>query len=130
MKKLYPGYFFALALAALAGCATASGTAGNTRSGSIITADEITSTHETYVYDVIARVRPNFLRSRGATSVNATATSTLPTVYMDGQRYGDITSLRGVLASQVREIHYYDSASGSARFGMQNTGGVIDLLTK
>jgi hypothetical protein len=121
-------YLYAFAIAATVACAPPASTSGG-HSSSIITADEIAASRETYVYDVVQKLRPNFLRSRGTTSVNP-GVVTLPNVYIDGNAYGDISSMKQVLASTVREIRYYDAASGSARFGMQNSSGVIELRTK
>jgi hypothetical protein len=121
-------YLRALAIATIVACSPPSATSGG-HSTSIITADEIAATRETYVYDVVQKLRPNFLRSRGTTSVSPNVV-TLPNVYIDGQSYGDVNSMKQVLAGTVREIRYYDAASGSARFGMQNSAGVIELLTK
>jgi len=84
------------------------------------------------LYDVIHRIRPNYLRARGTSSVDATlpGTSVLPNVYLDGQLLGDVSSLHNITASLVKVVHYYDPAQASIRFGTQNRSGVIEVVTQ
>ena len=46
-------------------------------------------------YDVVKRLRPQFLQSRGPVSI-ANPTPTTPVVYLDGMRYGDVSALAGI----------------------------------
>jgi len=58
----------------------------------------------------------------------ATHGSEYATVYVDGQRYGSVESLRNIQAYQVADIRYYDITQAGARFGVQGgTAGVIEV---
>ncbi len=98
----------------------------------VITADEIeaSKTESTAsAYDVVKRLRGNFLSYRGRTSLKNTS-SPDPTVYLDDQAYGPIASLRNIPASQVAYIRLYRSWEAATKFGMGNMGGVIAVATK
>ena len=123
-------YLYLIALAAVIGCASAgSGSSSSRREPNLITADDIAGIPVTNAYEAIERLRPLFLRSRGKTSIN-TPNTQYPTVYVDGVRYGDIYSLRNILAPHVHDIRFYNGAESGARFGLQNTAGVIEVKMK
>jgi len=127
MKRLY---LFALASA----IACASGGAGTSAAPrvdrNVITEQEIQSVPSSSLYDLIEKLRPHFLRSRGATSISTAGVSECAVVYVDGRSYGDIGSLRSIVANQVSEVHYYDATSAAQRFGMINGSGVIEVTIK
>ncbi len=82
-------------------------------------------------YDVISRLRPAFLVSRGQTTVSAgQAAASYPNVYLDGVAYGDITALRTIDASHIGEIRMYQAWEAQTKFGMGNDGGVIAITTR
>ena len=123
-------YVYLIALAAVIGCASAgSGSSGSRRDSNLITAEDIAGIPATNAYEAVERLRPLFLRSRGKTSIN-TPNTQYPTVYVDGVRYGDIYSLRNILAPHVHDIRFYNGAEAGARFGLQNTAGVIEVKMK
>jgi hypothetical protein len=121
-------YLFALALSTA--CATTgTGSAPTGRNQNVITEDEITASHESNVYDLIRSLRPMYLKSRGRSSINGSG-SDYASVFMDGQLYGDISTLRNLVPSQIHEIRYYSATDAMTRFGMQAGGGAIDIHTK
>ena len=95
----------------------------------LITADEISTVNAMTAYDVVKRLRPHFLVSRGPTSIVDTRPTT-PVVYLDGVRYGDISTLVGIEASHVATIRYITGPEAQQRFGSDNVGGAILLTTK
>jgi hypothetical protein len=118
-----------LTLAVTLACA-ASGPPGRTgRDSTTIAADEIEASHESNAYDAVAKLRPGFLRSRGRTTINSGA-SEYPSVFVDGQFYGDLSSLRTIIAPQVKQIHYYNGPDAVTRFGMQYGSGAIEVTTR
>ncbi len=127
-------YLYLAAVAAIIGCASASGTSPNPaapRRGNLLTSDELAAAHadiET-AYDAIVRLRPNWLAAHGVTSAVAGGAGTEhATVFVDGQAYGDINSLRLIPAYHVREIRYYDITEAGARFGIKGgSSGVIEV---
>src|SRR5256885_8920364 len=81
---------------------------------------------------ILARVRPNWLAAHGVTSGQDNGAGTeYAVVYLDGQRYGDINSLRGIAAYHVGEVKYYDVTQAGARFGIRaGSSGVIEIMSR
>ena len=123
--------FFFLGAAAVIACASAGagGTTVDANNPNIITGDQISASAQTNAYDVVSRLRPNFLKSRGRTTVYARG-SDYPTVYLDGQSYGDLSSLRNIAAAQISSIHFIRGTDAVTTYGMQYGAGVIDIRTK
>ena len=117
-------------VAASIGCATAGTTTpGVRRDPNLITQQEVLSSNGANAYEVISRARPGFLKSRGHTSVTQ-PTGDFATVYVNGQQYGDIGTLRGITVDQIREIRYYSASEAVTKFGGQMGTGVIQITTK
>ncbi len=132
MKSIY-----VLALAAAVGCASQSGpnAPGGTvvarTDRNIISEAEIQSVPSSNLYELISKVRPEFLRSHGPQSLSSGSTSSeFATVYMDGRAYGDISSLRSIVSTQVSQVRYFDASTAASRFGVINGNGVIEVIIK
>ncbi len=150
-----------LILAGSVGCASASSTLPNTDTRApnyqMITQKEIDSYGAGgTALDMINKLRPNFLRSRGQTSIHG-GTSPVqgalpkasgsmnnptvdpsagprgefyPNVFLDGVNYGDVSSLRNLQANQLGEIRLYQPSEAERKFGPGNSAGVIAITTR
>jgi hypothetical protein len=119
-------------LVACLGCATAGTVPDPHRGGDarVITAEEIASVPASNLYELIQKLGPSFLQSRGQTSINLSG-GEYPSVYLDGRPYGDMGTLRTLIPNQIRLVRYYSAAEGAARFGMTNSsGGVIEVTSR
>jgi hypothetical protein len=119
-------FFFIFTVAAAVACAS---TPTKVRDSTIITAEEVEASHEANAYEVVSKLRPAFLRSRGRTTIT-TGASEFPSVFVDGQFYGDLNSLRTIIAPQVRLIRYYNGPDAVTRFGMLYGSGAIEVTTR
>jgi hypothetical protein len=121
---------YAVVIAVMTACASA-GSGNNTvhRDSNLITQEEIGASTETNAYDAVARLRPLFLRTRGRTSINNQGDEHA-TVFVDGQRYGDLNSLKNIVANQIREIRYYSGPEAVTKFGMDYGSGAIEVITR
>lgn len=119
----------ALCVAAV-GCSTAKVGPSDQTTSPVITQDEIEASRAATAYDAIQKLRANFLSYRGETSFNKKNSQPYPTVYVDGQEYGPIGSLRSIPASQVATIRLYRSWEATTKFGTGNMGGVIAITTR
>jgi hypothetical protein len=99
-------------------------------SSQLITEDEVEASRSPNAYEVIQRLKPNFLSYRGETSFNKQNSQPYPTVYVDGQEFGPLSSLRNIPASQVATITLYRSWEATTKFGSGNMGGVIAITTR
>jgi hypothetical protein len=117
--------------ATLAACATSGATTGLRSQPDQITAAEITASGTTNAWDLISRVRPNWLRQRGTASIGGSYSTTGDTVgrspmsangannqvivvYLDGHRYGDISTLRTLSTSGLKSLRWLDASSAAA----------------
>jgi hypothetical protein len=96
----------------------------------LITEDEIEASRAPTAFDVIQKLRANFLSYRGETSFDRSKSQPYPNVYVDGQAYGAIGTLRNIPASQVATIRLYRSWEATTKFGTGNMGGVIAITTR
>ena len=97
-----------------------------------ITAEEIEASNTASTasaYDIVKKLRGNFLSYRGRTSLRNTS-SPDPTVYLDEQAFGPISSLRTIPAAQIAFIRLYRSWEATTKYGQGNMGGVIAISTK
>ena len=115
------------------GCASASTSgSGGERRSQLITQKEIAASGMSgSAFEVITRLRPNFLVSRGQTTLNnGESTASYPNVYLDGVTFGDINTLRNIDSAQIAEIRLYQAWEAQTKFGMGNSGGVIAITTR
>jgi hypothetical protein len=96
----------------------------------LITEDEIVDSHAATAYDVIHKLRGNFLSYRGKISIYSPATVSMPTVYVDEQRYGDINILSSIPAEVIATIRLYRAWDATTRYGINNASGVIAITTR
>ena len=127
-------YLSILAVTVVLGCAQSAGTSPAAmpmlrRQANHITAEEILAANVDVLnaYEVVARLRPHWLSSQGPSSLVREGTEAAM-VYLDGQQYGDINSLRGFRGDDIGGIRFYNSSEAAARFGMRaGTSGVIEV---
>jgi hypothetical protein len=80
-------------------------------------------------YEVVQRLRPSWLRSRGRSSIQS-STAHLAVVYVDNIRMGGPSSLRVVSVDAIEEIRYLGASEATTRYGTGHAGGVILVLTR
>jgi outer membrane cobalamin receptor len=109
------------------------------RDRNVIRADEIAQVQVTTAYDVVARLRGAFLKTRGTvtrtpgrTTDRAISTEQPKiTVFLDGVEAGPVEqTLYLIPASEVFEIRLYRAADAVTKYGSRHTGGVIAVTTK
>ena len=121
-------HVYLLATAAVLACASAASSKAPVNRN-ILTWEEIGVAHVTNAYDAVERLRPLWLRGHGPTSINTPGTQ-FATIYVDGQRYGELSTLRSLNPDLISEIRYFSGAEGSTRYGLSNVGGVIEVKMK
>ena len=94
-----------------------------------LTREQLAATNSENVYDAIQKLRPDWLTSRGPTSVSNPAPS-VASVYMNGTMLGKAEYLRQVRLLDVSEVRYWDAGQASARFGMGHPRGVIEITRR
>jgi hypothetical protein len=107
----------------------ASGSAGPSRDRNVISPEEIEAAEVRTAYELVERLRPLWLRSRGERSTHLT---TEIVVYQDNTMLGDIEMLRGITIDLVGSVRSLDSAEAGrlAGLGSRHVERVIMIITK
>lgn len=113
------------AVVVLAACASAPSD-GTTRDRNVITAEEISGHHATDAYQLVQRLRPAWLRTRGRNSIRSESTIR---VYVNGMSFGDLSSLRQISMSDIVRLERLGAAEATQRFGTGHTNGAILIST-
>src|SRR5687768_7983250 len=109
----------------LIGCAGAIRPAADGGGANVITQDmiEAGASPTTDVRELLERLRPQWLRSRGQVSLQD-ENAGYPVVYVDGIRFGSLDTLRGLQVRGISRIEYIGSADATTRYGTGHMGGV------
>jgi len=100
---------------------------------SLLLREDLSTLSDPFLYDVVQRLRPEWLRAHGQTSinsaVNAGAIQPDPVhVYMGMVRLGGPEVLSRMATNQADTVKYFTAAQAQARFGSGNTNGVIQVI--
>ena len=134
----------AVGVVLLAACASGGGNAakssegGDARSAAaprssrdLITRAQIEQMSVQDAYEMVQRMRPEYLREqRGANSLSRTAPPLLAVVYVDGVKRGGPDSLRGMRPAEVEEIRFMSGTDATTRYGTDHGGGAIEVKTR
>jgi hypothetical protein len=130
-------HLYLIAVPALLACAPASGTSGTSgappapRKSVQLSAEEIRNANldRGSAYDAVKRLRPNWL-TRETKSFDPPSNEA-PVVFVDGQQFGDLASLRNLDADSIAEIRFFSAAEAGGTFGLQGgLSGVIAVSRK
>jgi hypothetical protein len=131
MKPLRALAFVGLTTLSIASACASAATQSQSSGGNSaqLTRADLATTNSNNVYDAIAKLRPEWLSSRGPTSVKD-PTPTSVDVYMNGTLLGKADYLRDVRLLDVSEVRYWNAGQASARFGIGHPRGVIEIIRK
>jgi len=93
----------------------------------IITKSEIARTQVTTAYDLITRLRPEYLGSPAARETSGAIIA--PVVYINGSIAGDVAVLRGISTDMIVEIRYVPPRDAITYHGQSHRGGEIMVYT-
>ena len=116
------------------------------RNPNVITAAEMDGQAASDVYELVRRLRPQWLRVRPSGTnedaartpayspmVNSPGRSELATVlhvFVDGAHAGEIGELRRIEITNVRELRFVPSADAVTRWGRDYSAGVIEVISR
>jgi len=120
-----------LIFVSVAGCASATTSAETPIDRrNTITLEEIANarTPNMFAWDVISNLRPHFLRSQSAQSLNE-RDPVYAVVYVDEIVRGDLESLKSLSMEGIKSIQFIPPDDTTARFGQTLQGGAIVIRT-
>jgi hypothetical protein len=100
-----------------------------TRPRNSISADEIAGVSAETAMEVIRRLRPEYLRSRGSQSLQSSG-PVYPVVYAGGVRLGGLEQLRFIQSTDVEAIRFIVASDATTLWGTGHSGGVIEVVLK
>lgn len=126
-----PRHLVVVALLALSACATPGGAKlpSASKDPNLITLEELERVNASNLYDAVNRLRPQFLRSRGVTSMQD-PNPPRAVVYLDGQRVGGIDFLERMSPMGVISVRFMTPVDASSRYGLNHDGGAIMVSTR
>lgn len=117
-----------LIVLAVASCTTTSNAPGESRSRSgTITRDVLEGSSFLSAHNAIERLRPSWLRPRGAPTF--TDPNPYPVVYVDGVRRGQLDELQFIAAEDVETIRHLSPNDATTLYGTGHAAGAILVTT-
>jgi len=104
-------------------------TSGMGRMSDVIDQDEIAESTTTNAYELVERIRPNWLRGRGTPDLRGTGEA-LPVVYIEDARQGGVTVLRSIATTSLVQLRFIDAPTATTRYGSGHSGGVIQVTLR
>ena len=99
------------------------------RNPNVITTAEIEGQVVLDVYDLIARLRPQWYRGR-ASNQNFDIAQWPVIVFLDGNRMGDVRELHRLQAGSVRELRFIPAEDAVTRWGRDYSSGAIEVTSR
>jgi hypothetical protein len=96
----------------------------------IITQQEIERTTAKNAYEVVRKLRPSYLVSRGEITINAAQNRVTPNIYLNGQLFGAVETLASIPVSQIAEIRLYHAGEAPVQWEQNNPNGLIAVETR
>ena len=115
-----------LAAAMVGGGGMLSEAAAQRKDRDVITREEILNSAQKSqdLYVMIRGLRPHFLLPpRGIRSASVRPPPAV--LYVNGNRMGELTLLRQIVASDVHEVRYLDPGKAENEFGIRHAGGAV-----
>ena len=118
------------------GFAASCAPAGSTRSAGgdpeRIGSAEIRTSSATNAFELVSRLRPNWLKRTSTGSISGGVRSQLILVYLDGNRLGDVSALRTLSVTGIRSVQWLDAVRAAIvlqGIGSDAIAGAIVLRT-
>ena len=96
----------------------------------LITQQEIERTPARNALELVRKLRPSYLVSRGQVTINAANDVTTPNVYVNGQLFGGTSTLASIQVSSIAEIRLYHAGEVPPQWEQNNPSGLIAIKTK
>lgn len=119
----------AVALAAGSGCATSGAAGSGSGNRDVISAEQLREMDDLSAYRAIQRLRPQWLRARGRSSIENQSAEGVR-VYVDDVRQSGVESLRTLQVIDLEEIRFLDAREATTRFGIDHGNGAIAITTR
>jgi hypothetical protein len=107
--RILPTLVTLIAFSRIVACVS-SGSGARPATSDRIARAEIASASATNAYELISRLRPNWLRPSGTGSIGGGVRNQLILVYIDQQRAEDLNALKTVSTSMITSVQWIDAS--------------------
>lgn len=127
---------FVILCVSAAGCGKAQMRSSSLSDSHSLSATDISQAGLSTAYDVVERLRPQWLHVRAARSLNGGGPevsgpgAVSVVVYVDGVRAGDLSALRDIPASSVDNMKFLDASEATNEHGTGHLYGAIEVRTR
>jgi hypothetical protein len=116
-----------LVLSACSSSGQGASTGAQSSTRNVLAREELMATKEPDLRRAIERLRPQWLRARGAARVG---TVLQVAVFVDDVRAGGVEYLSSLRLEGIQEVRFYTAAEGTTRWGGDVAGGVIAVTRR
>jgi hypothetical protein len=110
-----------------AACSASTNPRPSGRSQSIISTEELQSSTYPNAFEVVQALRPQWLRTRGATS---TSQDEYVRVYLDDSLVGAPEQLKSISTRSIASMRFFDGVAATQRWGLNHGQGAIVVSTR
>ena len=114
----------------LSSCASAGAPAPRLGDPDIITREEIEESTAPTAYDLVLNLRPQWLRTRGISTLSQAAGAEDIVVYMDNARMGLRDAMRRIPLGAVQYLEFFNAREATYRWGGGHLHGAILISTQ
>ena len=112
---------------------TAARPAARRGSANLITEEEIAGSGRQFAsaFEIVEALRPSMMRARGSSGGSASSGENSNVMaFVDEIKLGELSQLRGIGASEVKEIRYISATDATTKWGTGYMNGVIQVIRR
>ena len=128
--KRWPALVLMLLVTAVSSCRSARAPASQLGDSDIITREEIEESTAATAYDLVLNLRPQWLRTRGISTLAQAAGQEDIVVYMNNARLGFRDAMRQVPLGAVQYLQFFSAREATHRWGAGHLHGAILISTQ
>jgi hypothetical protein len=114
----------------MSSCASAGGRASQLGDPDVITREEIEKSTAATAYDLVLNLRPQWLRTRGISTLAQASGEEDIVVYMNNARLGSRDAMRRVPLGAVQYLQFFTAREATYRWGAGHLHGAILISTQ
>ena len=128
--KRWPALALTLLATVVSSCRSAGAPASQLGDSDIITREEIEESTAATAYDLVLNLRPQWLRTRGISTLAQAAGEEDIIVYMNNARLGFRDAMRQVPLGAVQYLQFFSAREATHRWGAGHLHGAILISTQ
>ncbi len=130
LKLRWPALVLLLLAAATSSCRSAGAPASQLGDPDVIKREEMEKSTASNVYDLVLNHRPQWLRTRGLSTLAQAAGAEDIVVYMNNARLGSRETMRQVPLGAVQYVQFFTAREATQRWGAGHLHGAILISTQ